>query len=116
MIHKNHNHYFGLIAEIIVMIRYILSFHSLIKHRYKSKLGEIDLIFSKGKKIIFVEVKARSSKIDNQNYVSESQKKRLSISADNYLAKNHHFQEAEFHLVIVKSIFNILVFKEWIKN
>lgn len=105
---------FGYIAEIIIMLRYIFSFHKLLHHRYKSSLGEIDLIFTKGSKIIFVEVKARSNILDDQKFVSDSQKNRLKRSAENFLIKNPYFKEVEFHLAVVSSYFTYRIFKDWL--
>ena len=53
---------FGIIAEYLVMLIYLIRGYKFLYHRWKiHKLGEIDLIFSKKNILIFVEVKARSS-------------------------------------------------------
>lgn len=58
---KYFSYLFGILAEYYTAFVLFFKGYIPIKHRYKTKLGEIDLIFRKGHSIIAVEVKARSS-------------------------------------------------------
>ncbi len=111
-----HNHTRGLLAEYIVIIRYILKGYFPIKHRWKSKMGEIDIILKRGKSIIFCEVKARSSDFNIENPVSYIQKQRIIKSAEYFIAINRNLKikNTSFDLAIVKSIFDIKLYKGWI--
>lgn len=111
-----HPHKIGLIAEYIVAINYLFRGFIPIKHRYKSKLGEIDLIFKKGNLIVFCEVKARNSKYSPEDLVSPNQKRRIIKSAEAFLAKNKQYSKcnARFDLAVVRSIFNTEFYNNWI--
>ncbi|MDX2050111.1 MAG: YraN family protein [Rickettsiaceae bacterium] len=111
-----HIHQFGLLAEYLVMIRYMLKGYLPINHRYKSKIGEIDLIFKRGSSIIFCEVKARSGLYDIENIVSKAQKARILRAADFFLAKNQNMdiQHVELNLAVVKSLFDIKIYRNWL--
>ena len=62
MLKKKISYFFGLLAEYYVIFILLFKGYRLIKHRYKTKLGEIDLIMTRGKDLIAIEVKARSNK------------------------------------------------------
>jgi putative endonuclease len=97
------NYYFGILAEYIVFILYVFRFHRFIALRYKTYLGEIDLIFKRKKTIIFVEVKARSTNIDDI-LCSKMQQERIKRAALLFLQKNPIYREYNFRfdLVIIR--------------
>ncbi len=112
-----HNHHFGLLAEYLVIIRYMFHGYLPIKHRWKSNLGEIDLIMRRGKSIIFCEVKARSSNfLDASECVSHNQKNRLKKSSEYFLALHPKWciKQVRFDLAIVRSFSDIKIYKDWI--
>ena len=53
---------FGLFAEKIAILLLRLKGYQILKWRYKSYYGEIDIVAKKSRVIIFVEVKARIKK------------------------------------------------------
>lgn len=88
-----------------------------VKHRWKSNLGEIDIILKRGKSIIFCEVKARSSDVlDASECVSYNQQKRLKKSSEYFLALHTKWciKKVRFDLAIVHSFTNIKIYKDWI--
>lgn len=97
------------------MLLYISKGYFPIKHRYKSKLGEIDLILTKGSWIVFCEVKWRSSSLGIENLLSTSQQRRLKNSTQDFLAKNakRGFRNVRMDIALVRSIFNVEIFKNW---
>jgi putative endonuclease len=103
----------GYLGEILVIFWYMLKFYIPINHRYKSKLGEIDLILRRKDTIVFVEVKMRTGHYDTANLLSKSQKQRLINSANNYLSKNNNYKFVRFDLAIVESLFSIKTYKNW---
>ena len=112
-----HNHTFGLLAEYLVIIKYFFTGYLPLKHRWKSNAGEIDLILKRYRTIIFCEVKARRSNFTQaENYVTETQKRRLTRAAEHFLALNPrlHAKNVRFDLAIVRSCFNIKIFRGWI--
>ncbi len=96
----------GLYAETLVIVFMFFKGYKLIKHRYNNYCGEIDLILCKGKTIVFVEVKTRTTEIDYFAIVSSNQKRRIIKSSEVFLAKykkyNKHF--SRFDICIVNSI------------
>ena len=78
---------FGYLAEFFVALVLLLSFHRILKHRYKTKFGEIDLITVRHNTIFFIEVKARRSSGNALNLLSHSQKKRIKKTAAYFLQR-----------------------------
>ena len=57
---KKKSYWFGVFAEYYVICLFAIFGYRFLTRRYKTKLGEIDLIFRKGNAVVAVEVKARS--------------------------------------------------------
>lgn len=93
----------GIIAEILVAVIYFLKFYRILAWRYKIKSGEIDLICKKGKRLVFVEVKARSSDIDD-NFFGPNQKRRIQNTAIIFMQRYPKYQSYDyrFDLVVVR--------------
>ena len=49
----------GIFAEYIILFLYKICFYRILHRRYKTYVGEVDLIVVKGKTLVFIEVKAR---------------------------------------------------------
>jgi len=94
--------YFGILAEYICMIIYKLKFYQILHHRKRYYVGEIDIIALRNKEIVFIEVKARSSNIDDR-FVSFNQQKRIKQAAQMFLSHNTKYNNynIRFDLVIV---------------
>lgn len=110
--HKDLRHFFGLVAEYIVMISYLCRFYIILAHRYKSKVGEIDFIAKRGNTIIFTEVKARKSGIA-EGVVSELQQQRVRRTAELFLLRNKQYAtcDVRFDLVVVNQYGKLLRIK-----
>lgn len=98
-----HIHSKGFWAEIWVMLYYLCSLHYLIAHRHKHKLGEVDLIFSRGKTLIFVEVKSRKKGL-YEEIISHSQRERITRAAQAFIANRpcYYNYDIRFDLAVVK--------------
>lgn len=81
------NFRFGILAEYFVMFMYNIQFYSVLHHRMRNIAGEIDLVCQKGKLLVFIEVKARSSKFDDI-LCTTSQQKRIRRAAEIFIQKN----------------------------
>ena len=81
----------GLWAEFFCQLVLVLKGYRLLEKRYKTPLGEIDLIAARGKAIVFVEVKARPNKQAGGEAISEQQKVRLRRAAAAYLSSCPQF-------------------------
>lgn len=101
MQNKRQSYFFGIFAEYISIVVLLFNFYIPLHRRYKTKFGEIDLIFYKNNTLYFVEVKARN-KIDNyENIVSCYQLKRIVNSANYFVAKNKKFQDCSRQFDII---------------
>ena len=94
---------FGLWAETVAVAYYMLKGYMPIARRYKTKMGEIDLIVASRKQIIFVEVKARK-KNGGIFPLHPMQLKRIQHAALLYVAKTPRFANVEqsVDLLLVK--------------
>ncbi|RYE06183.1 MAG: YraN family protein [Rickettsiaceae bacterium] len=97
------NNNLGLIAEYIVLILYKLKLYKIINHRMRNWAGEIDLITQRGKQLVFVEVKARTSNFDTK-FISHQQQRRIKNAAQVFLLSNVKYNnfDVRFDLVIVR--------------
>lgn len=75
----------------------------LLAKRWKTPVGEIDLVMRRGKLIIFVEVKARSSLDAAAEAVLPRQRKRIIAAAEAWLAAHpeHAGYDMRFDAVLV---------------
>lgn len=89
---KQKSYHFGITAEYLAIIFLTLKGYKIIHHRYKTFLGEIDLIARKANYLVAIEVKARKNKtIIEEEVLTEYQKQRIKKAMMIYLssAKNH---------------------------
>lgn len=77
--------------------------YTLLHKNYRYNRGEIDLIFSFNKQMIFVEVKTRESNylVDPRMLVSLSKQKQIIKVADFYLKQNEIDLESRFDVVVI---------------
>lgn len=79
--------YFGIIVEYICIMVYKLKFYQILHHRKRYYVGEIDIIALRSREIVFIEVKARSSNIDDK-FLSFNQQKRIKQASKMFLSNN----------------------------
>lgn len=108
---KKQTYKFGLLAERISLIFLTLKLYKIVAWRYKTNCGEIDIIAQKFRTIIFVEVKARKSKISIEEVLRPRQIERIKRAAEIFIAKNPQFHnhERRFDFIEVERFF-------WIKH
>jgi len=75
-------------AEKAALFYLRLKGYKLVFHRYKTPVGEIDLIVKKGDFIVFVEVKTRKTKVLAYSAVPQKSQKRLRNAALYFIQKN----------------------------
>jgi putative endonuclease len=92
----------GRAAEIVALWYLRLKGWRLVAHRYKSPLGEVDLVMRRGGVTAFIEVKARQSLDGAVAAVSPRQARRISAAARHFLAAgNQGDQACRFDIVAV---------------
>jgi putative endonuclease len=93
----------GLNAEMFVAAVYIVLGHRILGRRFKTPVGEIDLIAVKANRVAFIEVKRRATSEDAENAITLTMRRRVRRAADLWLARNPRFQghDVGFDLVFV---------------
>jgi len=77
----------GLRAETLAAFYLRLKFYSIVAHRFKTKLGEIDLIARRGSLVAIIEVKARPTLMQAHEAVDRTAQRRIEAAADLWLAR-----------------------------
>jgi putative endonuclease len=93
----------GLNGEMIVAAAYIALGHRILGRRFKTPVGEIDLIALRGRRVAFIEVKRRATVEDAEDAITLTMRRRVRRAADLWLARNPRFHghEIGFDLVFV---------------
>ncbi len=86
----------GHYAEFAAAAYLMAKGHRILARRFKTYLGEIDLIAKKGRRVVFVEVKHRTTIEDCEAAVTPLARRRVHGAADLWLARHERFQEHEF--------------------
>jgi putative endonuclease len=106
---KRNSYNFGLFAEFIACLILRLQFYQILHKRYKTKLGEIDIIAKRGRQILFVEVKGRKAPEYIMEVVSKNQQRRLIQAAKLFLSQNPKLAnyDLRFDLIFIARPFHI---------
>lgn len=105
----------GIFAEYIVLFLYKICFYRILHRRYKTYVGEIDLIVARGKNLVFIEVKARKYGLYD-GIVSSDQIDRIRNAAELFLSKNPEYSKynIRFDFVLVRPYrFPIIIKNAW---
>ncbi len=76
----------GLLAEAVVALMLRLKGYRIVAQRYKTPVGEIDLVALRGKRLAFVEVKRRKTREDAAWTLPSRQRRRIVRAAQYWLA------------------------------
>jgi putative endonuclease len=80
----------GLWAECVAACYLLFKGYALLQWRYKTKLGEIDWIASKGSVLVMVEVKNRQGLEDALQALTPQMQKRIEQAAKLYMTRRGH--------------------------
>lgn len=69
----------------------MLKGYRILARRYRTKLGEIDLIARRGNLVLFVEVKARRSLIEAMEAIAHESERRIEGAADLWLMRQRDY-------------------------
>jgi putative endonuclease len=81
----------GYAAETIAALMLRLKGHRIVARRYKTPVGEIDLVALRGKRLAFVEVKRRKTREDAAWTLPAKQRRRIVRAAQYSLAAHPGF-------------------------
>lgn len=93
----------GHIAELYVLCFLFLKGYRLIQKRYRSPVGEIDLVMRQGNKLIAIEVKYRQTYRHGVESISAKQQHRICRTIDFFLKQHAYrrFDAIRFDVCIV---------------
>ena len=77
----------GFRAELMASLFLMAKGYRILARRYKTPVGEVDLIALRGNRLVFVEVKARRSVKEALQAISPKQRQRIKRAASHWLAK-----------------------------
>jgi putative endonuclease len=103
-------------AELIARLWLQIKGYRILEARFKTKVGEIDIIAKKGKTIAIVEVKARTSKTTALESLATRQRRRIERSTEFWLKKAGyiHTTSPRFDIIaIVPRRFPIHIKNAW---
>ena len=94
----------GHVSEWLAAASLILKGYRIMKMRYKTKTGEVDIIARKGHLIIMVEVKARRTIEEAFDAVTVASQRRIESAGDLWLAqqKNPHLLSVRYDIIAVR--------------
>ena len=76
----------GLLAEMLAALLFVVRGYAIAGWRYKTPVGEIDLVARRGRQLVFVEVKFRKRLDDAAGSVNGRMASRISRAAQYFLA------------------------------
>jgi len=82
-------------AEWLAAALLIAKGHVILARRYKTPLGEIDLIARRGRRVAFVEVKQRPNKRLCEEALTGEASRRIRAASDLWLARHVRYQETD---------------------
>lgn len=96
-------HKAGLRAEALAALLLILKGYRVLARRYKTPVGEIDLIVKRGRRLAFVEVKRRASADGAAEAIHAQNRRRVTRAAALYLQRHPEYAalDAAFDAVVV---------------
>lgn len=116
---QNKSYYKGLWAERLAAIWLFIKGYRILKMRYKTKVGEVDIIAKRGDVIVFIEVKAHTTKDNGVNAISAVSKGRIFRAGQFFIAKNPKWSgmNVRFDAMIVHHLFLIThLSNAWTEN
>lgn len=85
----------GLMAERIAAWYLRLKGYQILEKRYKTSVGEIDLIAKRGHLIAYIEVKARADVREARDSISERQRTRIGRAASMFLQSSPQYEKCD---------------------
>ena len=80
-------------AERIAAWRLRLAGYRVLARRYRTPVGEIDLVVRRGRRLVMVEVKARPTAVQARQAVPVRQRRRVAMAARHFLAANPRYRD-----------------------
>ena len=85
------NYLRGMIAEIYAMAYLVVKGYRIVAWRYKTPVGEIDIIARRGDVLAFVEVKLRADSESGFYAITPRSQRRIARAAEHFMASGSRF-------------------------
>lgn len=95
------NYQRGMWAEYVAIVYLWLHGYWVLRHRYRSHTGEIDIIAKRGKLLVFVEVKLRKDIVSALESISHRQQQRMQATAECFIRDNRRYQDYAIRLDVM---------------
>jgi putative endonuclease len=94
----------GLWAEGVARLVFRLKGYRILASRYKTPMGEIDIVAARGKIVAFAEVKARGDIVTASLAVTPSQRSRIERAAAAFLSRHPAFfrHDMRFDVLLIR--------------
>jgi len=103
---KQQAYRYGLLAEFLTMLLLICKGYRMLAWRYKTRLGEVDIIAKRGRHLVFIEVKARKNALYLYDALTSLQQERIYQTALHFIRKHPGYSDCtpRFDLMIVRGL------------
>ena len=78
-------------SEWLAAVALMVKGYRILARRYRTRLGEIDLIARRGDLVLIVEVKARRSLVEAMEAIARQSERRIEAAADIWLSRQPDF-------------------------
>jgi putative endonuclease len=97
-----------------MIFQLVIRGYRILARRYKTSLGEIDIIAKRNMNIIAFEVKARSGGEFTTEVVTARQRKHIENALNIFLSRNNKYIDCNilFGIILYKNIFEFKIFSE----
>jgi putative endonuclease len=107
------NYKFGLFGEYFLIFLLTIRCYKIVARRYKTPLGEIDVIAKRGNNLVVFEVKSSRSKTPTSELVSFRQENRIRRALEIFLSNNNKYIDynISYCIFFYRSVFNYKFYK-----
>ncbi len=91
----------GLNAERLCRLALRLKFYRILAERYKTPVGEIDIIAARGRTVVAVEVKSRASRDAAVESISPQQQTRIVNALEYFMMRSPRFANANLRFDVM---------------
>ncbi|NQV57391.1 MAG: YraN family protein [Rhodospirillales bacterium] len=91
----------GLRAETLATWLLKIKGYRILERRYKTPVGEIDIVARRGRLLVFTEVKARADEAAAAYSISPGQRRRIERTAEAFLSRNPGLAQMDMRFDVI---------------